>query len=83
MTFPAWLIWGKNFKWLNPFLTGFFAVGGFASLVIAVVLLPLSFIGLFVVVGVLGFIPFFTALPICEILFGHLAWRKCFLKNRF
>jgi hypothetical protein len=62
MAMAAWLIWGAKLKWLNAFLAGLFAVGAIVSIAVGVVLLPMSFIGLFLLIGALGFTPFFSAL---------------------
>lgn len=63
MTTMAWLIWGDRLKGLTPLASGIMAGGAIASLVIAVILSPFSFIGLaFFFVGALGFTPFLTAI---------------------
>ncbi len=61
MAMSAWLIWDAKLKWLNGFLAGLFAVVSFISLGIGIVILPLSLIGLIVLIGVLGFTPLFCA----------------------
>jgi hypothetical protein len=62
MSMAAWLIWGAKLKWLNGFLAGLFAVGGVISLAVGIVLLPVSLLGLFVIIGLLGFTPLFTSI---------------------
>lgn len=62
MAMAAWLIWGAKLKWLSAPLAGLFAVGSAVSLGIAVVLLPISLFGLIIVIGILGFTPFFTSI---------------------
>lgn len=62
MAMSAFLIWGRKLKWMNALLAGFFAVGGFISLIIGIVMLPISLLGLIILIGVLGFTPFFSSL---------------------
>jgi hypothetical protein len=62
MAMAAWLIWGAKLKWLNAFLAGLFAVGGVISLAVGIVLLPVSLLGLLILIGILGFTPLLTAL---------------------
>lgn len=58
-----WLCGGKRLGRRSVALGGFLYTGALISLLIGVVLLPLSLIGIFVVgLGLLGFTPFFTAL---------------------
>lgn len=62
MAMSARLIWGEKLKWLNAFLAGLFFVGAAISLGIGVVLLPLSLLGLVMLIGILGFTPLLTSL---------------------
>jgi len=62
MAMSAWLIWGEKLKWLNAFLAGLFLAGGIISLGIGVILLPLSLLGLIVLIGVLGLTPLFSSI---------------------
>jgi len=57
MSMTAWLLWGKRLAWLVPFLAGLFLTGSAISLLIGFYLLPLSLIGLIIIIGVLGFTP--------------------------
>lgn len=66
----TWLLYGDRLKWLNAFCAGLFAVGGIVSLSIGVVLLPISLLGLILLIGALGFTPFFSAL-----VYLRNAWR--------
>lgn len=61
MTLLAFLLWGKKLKWLNGFLSGFFALGGTISLLVGIVIFPLSLIGSIFLIGILGFTPLFSA----------------------
>jgi hypothetical protein len=58
----AWLLFGSKLRWLNGFLAGLFFLGGVVSLCVGIVLFPFSFIGLFVLIGALGFTPLLTAI---------------------
>ena len=62
MAMSAWLIWGEKLKWLNAFLAGLFVVSSMISLGIGIILLPISLLGLFVLIGVLGFTPLLTSI---------------------
>ncbi len=55
------LVWGKELKWLNGFLSGLFVIGGIISLIVGILLIPFSLIGLILLIGVLGFTPFFSS----------------------
>jgi hypothetical protein len=61
MAMAAWLLWGARLRWLNGFLAGLFFCGGLISLCVGVIMLPFSLAGLMILVGILGFTPFFTA----------------------
>lgn len=56
-----WLSLGEKLKGLSVFFSGLFLVGGVISLIIGIILLPFSLLGLFIVIGILGFTPLFTA----------------------
>lgn len=60
MAMVAWLLWGHRVGWLAAPLSGLFIAGSFVSLVVGIVMLPLSLLGMFVVIGFLGFTPLFT-----------------------
>lgn len=62
MWMAAWLVWGARLKWLNGFTAGVFVVGGLISFGIGIVLLPISLLGLIIIVGILGFTPLVTAI---------------------
>lgn len=82
MATSAWLIWGEKLKWLNAFLAGLFAVGAGISLIIGISLLPLSLIGLIIVIGILGFTPLFTALVYLRSAIRAFHSAKPFLEKR-
>ena len=62
MSLMAFLIWGKNLKGVNVFLSGLFIIGGLVSLAVGIVMIPISLLGLIILIGILGFTPFLTAL---------------------
>lgn len=55
------LLFRENLKWFNAVLAGLFMVGAAISLIVGVVLFPLSLIGLIFFIGALGFTPLFAA----------------------
>jgi hypothetical protein len=61
MMLMAFLLWGRKLKWVSGFLSGLFALGGTISLIVGIVIFPLSIIGLIILIGVLGFTPLFSA----------------------
>lgn len=61
MAMMAWLLWGARLKWLNGFLSGLFGVGGIISFSLGIILLPWSLMGLIILIGALGFTPFFSS----------------------
>jgi hypothetical protein len=62
MGMMAWLIWGARLKWINSLLAGLFILGGAVSLVIGVMLAPVSLLGLIVLIGALGFTPLLSSI---------------------
>ena len=79
MAMAAWLIWGEKLKWLNGFLAGLFFLGGVISLVVGIILFPFSFIGLFILIGALGFTPIFTSVIYLRNAFRAFHASKMFL----
>lgn len=61
MATMAWLSWGDKLRWLNAFLSGVFAVSSLAALAIGVIIAPFSALGIFVLIGFLGFTPLFCS----------------------
>lgn len=59
--FLTWRTWRRSLVRFAPVFAGIFFVGAAFSGVIGVVLLPLSVIGLIVLIGVLGFTPLLTS----------------------
>lgn len=58
--FAVWLCFGNRLKWLCAVFAGLFFTGAAFCFVIGVLLLPFSLLGLFLIIGILGFTPFFT-----------------------
>lgn len=81
MAIAAWLIWGAKLKWLNGFLAGLFFIGGLISLGVGIVLIPISLMGLIILVGVLGFTPLFTALVFLRNAFRAVQSSKTILEE--
>jgi len=57
----AWLLWGEKLGWLNAPLAGLFVISSVAALAIGIFISPYSLLGLIVLIGALGFTPFFTS----------------------
>jgi hypothetical protein len=62
MAMTAWLLWGEKLRWLGAPLGGLFIAGSFVSFVVGVILLPFSLMGMFYLIGFLGFTPLVSAL---------------------
>lgn len=61
MSMAAWLLWGHRLGELRPYLGGLFLAGSAVSLIVGLILLPLSVIGIFFFWGLLGFTPLFSS----------------------
>lgn len=61
MGLAAWLLWGERLKALNAPLAGLFAAAGLVAALVGIPLLPISVFGSVILIGFLGFTPFFTA----------------------
>ena len=62
MAMAAWLLWGGRLGWAAAPLGGLFIAGSFVSLVVGAILLPYSLMGMFFMIGFLGFTPLLSAL---------------------
>ena len=60
MALLAWMIWGEKLKGFAVVVSGILAAGAAVSLVIGILLFPLSFFCLIFLIGILGFTPLFT-----------------------
>lgn len=81
MAMSAWLLWGKKLKWFNALLSGLFSVCALISLAIGIILLPLSLLGLVVIIGVLGFTPLFSSIAYSRNALRAYISAKPFLKK--
>jgi len=61
MSMVAWLLFGEKLRGAAGVFAGLFAFGAGISLLVGILLAPLSLLGLSVFVGVLGFTPLFSA----------------------
>jgi len=61
MSMAAWLLWGQRLGELRPYLGGLFIAGAAISLMVGVILLPFSLIGMFFLIGFLGFTPLLSS----------------------
>lgn len=61
MSMSAWLLWGQRLGDLRPYFGGLFIAGSAISLIVGVILLPFSLIGMFMVIGLLGFTPLLSS----------------------
>jgi len=57
----VWLLAYRSLKSFGGIVAGVLLTGAVCSLVIGILILPLSLIGLMFIIGILGFTPFFTA----------------------
>ena len=62
MAMAAWLLWGQRLGWMAAPLGGLFIAGSFVSFVVGVLLLPYTLIGMFFMIGLLGFTPLLSGL---------------------
>lgn len=61
MSMAAWLLWGQKLGELRPYLGGLFLAGSVILLSVGVILFPFSLIGMFLLIGFLGFTPLFSS----------------------
>lgn len=57
----GWLLLGDRLGWLRPFLGGFFVAGAAVSAAVGLYILPYSIMGMFLLIGFLGFTPLISA----------------------
>jgi len=62
LALSLWLLLGDRIQWASAFLAGVFLYGALFACLLGILLLPMSFIGLLVGIGVLGFTPFLSSL---------------------
>lgn len=61
MALLGFILCGEKFKWFNGFLSGLFGIGAVISLLIGIIIFPVSLFGLLILIGALGFTPFLAA----------------------
>jgi hypothetical protein len=61
MSTVTWLLWGSKLGPLNSLFAALFAISGAIALIIGIVLFPFSVVGMFFLIGFLGFTPLFTS----------------------
>ena len=61
MSMVAWLLWRDRLGWLTAPLAGLFIAGSFISFIVGIILLPYSFIGMFFIIGFLGYTPLLSS----------------------
>lgn len=79
LTMSVWLVWREKLRWLSGFIAGLFFLGGAISLCVGIILFPFSLLGLFFLIGALGFTPLFTAVIYLRNAFRALHTSKMFL----
>src|SRR5687767_1465202 len=61
MSMAAWLLWGQRLGEIRPYVGGLFLAGSVISLIVGTILLPYSLLGMFFLIGFLGFTPLFSS----------------------
>lgn len=61
VTLSLWLVMGSRIGWPGGVVAGVLLSGSLCSLLIGLLILPLTLFGLLLLIGVLGFIPFVTS----------------------
>jgi hypothetical protein len=61
LTLSLWLILGRRTGSVSGIIAGVLLAGSLCSLIIGILILPLSIVGMLLLIGVLGFTPFFTS----------------------
>lgn len=61
LTLSLWFVLGRRSYVLNGIVAGILLSGSICSLIIGILILPLTLFGLLLLIGVLGFTPFFTS----------------------
>ena len=89
----AWLLWGERLGWLAVPLGGLFIAGSGVSFIVGILIFPYSLLGLLILIGFLGFTPFFSAIVYlrngvralcsCETLEPRLIWQPALLAAIF
>lgn len=61
MSMAAWLLWGQRLGEFRPYVGGLFLAGSAISLIVGLILLPFSLMGMFFLIGFLGFTPLLSS----------------------
>lgn len=61
MAHTAWLLWGESVGKWRYVIAGILYPSAVLSMIVGAILFPFSLLGLIILVGILGFTPFFTA----------------------
>lgn len=94
LAMAAWLIWGERLKWFGSPVAGLFLLGSGISLLVGIVILPISLLGLIFLVGAAGFTPLFSWIVYARngirayrsavpVLGDEFTWRFAFLAGLF
>lgn len=82
MAMSSFLIWGKKLKWVNGLLAGLFITGSIISFSVGLFILPISLIGLIILIGALGFTPLFSSLVFLRnSIRAYYFAKTCFTRN--
>ncbi len=61
LSMAAWLLWGQRLGELRGYLAGLFLAASAVSFMVGLAILPWSLLGSLVLIGLLGFTPFFSS----------------------
>lgn len=62
MSQTAWMLWGERMGGFALVIAIVLSIAAIASLIIGLILVPFSLVGMFMLIGLLGFTPLMTAL---------------------
>ena len=94
LAMAAWLIWGERLRWIASPVAGLFLLGSGISLLVGIVIFPISLLGSIILVGTLGFTPLLSSIVYARngirtyraavpVLGDEFAWRLSFLAGLF
>jgi Zn-dependent protease with chaperone function len=78
-TLTLWLVFGVRLLWWAGFIAGILFSGALFAFILGIALLPLSIIGSIVIIGLLGFTPFFTSVVFYD--YAKKAFKQAYEKN--
>ncbi|MGH9946730.1 MAG: hypothetical protein ACRD6X_05980 [Pyrinomonadaceae bacterium] len=76
-----YLTFGEKLRSFNAAFAGLFAASGFVSLGVGIVLFPFSLIGSFLLIGLLGFTPLFSAFSMFRMSYRAMSDAEPFLEK--